>query len=564
MLLAKEELGDDAVYLHSKKIKVGGILGYGARELLEASFAIDDGPKVPKRYPKLPSLDEVPPPPTGKTPSEAVLAVEKPAPPAVPKQMLENYKTAGTEAGVKAAGQKADGAASKEMPAAAPKREIAGTKSGASKKSGGAVSTPTARDNFFAEDKVEGERIKNAFSVVEALKKESADDPPGVLQGVPIDALMTALAEEEAKEAEAERARAAVRAAKAMEGMRTAGNGPEGALGIKPAQPKDTATPAVKLDIAAGSAAMLADDEEDARIDERLSGRRKERENQATIERLTAELAQMKALLVEVANKEKGPEDELSLQQVLRQQEVAEPIIDNIVRSVTADCLLADRNSEEAKQGLTAYLEQNLTINAGLDIRARRRKIAALIGPTGVGKTTTLAKIAAQCVLEKGITAALITADTYRISAVEQLKTYADILGLPIEIVYNAKELKEAIQKFRTKQLILIDTAGRSQYNRRQMQELKEMLAVNPNIEKHLVISATTKEQDARDIVEQFSVCKPDKLIFTKTDETRSLGMLVNMTHQKNIGISFFTTGQSVPDDIVEADARKLAELFLR
>ncbi|BEU87180.1 hypothetical protein TAMA11512_06440 [Selenomonas sp. TAMA-11512] len=549
--MAKEELGDDAVYLHSKKIKVGGILGYGARELLEASFAVDDSPKVPKRYPKLPSLDEVPPPPNGKSPSEAVLAVgsstASPFAPAVPKQMLASYKTAGTEAGVEAAGQKA-GEPSQEVKAAKAKPQVAETK-------------PQVQDTFFAKDA--GEKLSNAFEVVEALKEpETSEEASGVLHGVPIDALMTALAEEEAREAEAERARAAVRAAKAMEEAQPART--EAAATISPAQPANTTTPAVKLDIAPTQESSLTEEEEDSLVDDRPSRRSKERENQQTIDRLTAELAQMKALLVEVANKEKEPGEELSLQQTLRQQEVSESIIDDVIRSVTADCLLASRSSEEARRGLADYLEKNLIINEGLGIKARRRKIAALIGPTGVGKTTTLAKIAAQCVLEKGISAALITADTYRISAVEQLKTYSDILGLPIEIVYNAKELKDAIQKFRTKQLILIDTAGRSQYNRRQMQELKELLAVNPNIEKHLVISATTKEQDAKDIVEQFSACRPDKLIFTKTDETKSLGLLLNMTHQKPLGISFFTTGQSVPDDIVEADAGKLAELFLR
>ena len=194
----------------------------------------------------------------------------------------------------------------------------------------------------------------------------------------------------------------------------------------------------------------------------------------------------------------------------------------------------------------------------GLELKARKRKIAALLGPTGVGKTTTLAKIAAQCVLEKGVSTAFITADTYRISAVEQLKTYADIFGLPIAIVYTPDELKEAIQKFRQKQLILIDTAGRSQHNRRQMAEL------NQNIEKYLVLSATTKNEDAKDIVDKFSVCKPDKVIFTKTDETKSLGIILNILRKKAMRLSYLTNGQSVPDDIVPAQAEKLAELFLR
>ena len=112
--------------------------------------------------------------------------------------------------------------------------------------------------------------------------------------------------------------------------------------------------------------------------------------------------------------------------------------------------------------------------------------------------------------------------------------------------------------------MILIDTAGRSQHNRRQMAELKEFLAVNQNIEKYLVLSATTKNEDAKDIIDKFSVCKPDKVIFTKTDETKSLGIILNILRRKEMRLSYLTNGQSVPDDIVPAEAGKLAELFLR
>lgn len=158
----------------------------------------------------------------------------------------------------------------------------------------------------------------------------------------------------------------------------------------------------------------------------------------------------------------------------------------------------------------------------------------------------------------------MITADTYRISAVEQLKTYSDIIGLPLEIVYSPDELKVAIHKHRDKDLILIDTAGRSQHNEFQMQELQDFLAVNPHIEKHLVMSATTKNRDAADILAKFAVCKPDSVIFTKTDETSSLGLIPNLLVNKDISLAFLTNGQSVPDDIVPASAKELTELLLR
>ena len=185
-------------------------------------------------------------------------------------------------------------------------------------------------------------------------------------------------------------------------------------------------------------------------------------------------------------------------------------------------------------------------------------------GKGGVGKTTTLAKIAAKFVLEQRTNVALITADTYRISAVEQLKTYSDILELPLEIVYNPTELSAALERHRDKELILIDTAGRSQHNEYQMRELDEFLRVNPRIEKHLVISATTKLADARQIMNKFLQVEPDKIIFTKTDETGSLGMIINLLRDSKYSLSYVTTGQSVPDDIERAGAEILTNLLLK
>ena len=185
-------------------------------------------------------------------------------------------------------------------------------------------------------------------------------------------------------------------------------------------------------------------------------------------------------------------------------------------------------------------------------------------GKGGVGKTTTLAKIAAHFVLEQNLKGALITADTYRISAVEQLKKYAEILGLPVEVVYSAADLKKAIARHRSKDFVLVDTAGRSQYNEFQMEELTSLLAAYARMEKHLVVSATTKEQDAVQIIERFAPCKPDCIIFTKMDETQTFGMVPNLLANRGLPLSFLSNGQSVPDDIIPATAERLAELLLR
>lgn len=286
------------------------------------------------------------------------------------------------------------------------------------------------------------------------------------------------------------------------------------------------------------------------------------RENE--ILQLQEELAQMKAMLSHAMSGELKDDKVVNLQNALKQNEVDDKVIQDMISRLTGAEIVADKNSAKAKTALEKYLRKTIRVAKGITLFSGRPKVVALIGATGVGKTTTLAKIAAKFVLEKGVSAAMITADTYRISAVDQLKTYSDIIGLPLEIVYSPDALKKAIDKHSNKQLILIDTAGRSQYNDYQMKELCDLLAVDKNIEKHLVMSATTKNRDAEAILEHFSVCKPDRVIFTKTDETSSIGIVPNLLHKKKIALSYLTDGQSVPDDIHPASIEKLAEMLLR
>jgi len=191
-------------------------------------------------------------------------------------------------------------------------------------------------------------------------------------------------------------------------------------------------------------------------------------------------------------------------------------------------------------------------------------QIAAFIGPTGVGKTTTIAKLAANFSLKEGRRVALITADTYRIAALEQLKTYGDIIGVPLDIVYTPQELKEAIARHRDKDLILVDTAGRSPKNQQQLQELQTLLAVEPSMQVHLVMSTTTKYREALEVVNRFSECSPTKFLFTKVDEAANIGTIINLLYRFPMSLSYITTGQNVPDDIEIADPQKLANLLSR
>ena len=136
-----------------------------------------------------------------------------------------------------------------------------------------------------------------------------------------------------------------------------------------------------------------------------------------------------------------------------------------------------------------------------------------------------------------------------------------DVTG---EVVFTTADLKAKLRQHRDKKLILIDTAGRSQNNAEQMGELKDFLASEPSIEKHLVLSATTKERDAETIFERFAACRPDRILLTKTDETKSLGFLVNLLFDRRLALSYLTTGQTVPDDIEPALPEALARLMLR
>ena len=286
-------------------------------------------------------------------------------------------------------------------------------------------------------------------------------------------------------------------------------------------------------------------------------------QNEEKIQRLEAEIAQMKALLAEVLGRGAN-QGTISLHEALKRQEVDEEILNEMAAQANAGETLVDVHTPAAKATLINYLNEHIKFSDGVKLNRHGVRIVALLGTTGVGKTTTLAKIAAKFVLEQRTDVALITADTYRISAVEQLKTYSDILELPLEIVYNPQELASALERHRDKELILIDTAGRSQHNEYQMRELEEFLRINPRIEKHLVISATTKFTDARQIMNKFSQIEPDKIIFTKIDETASLGMIINLLRDKKYSLSYITTGQSVPDDIERAGADVLATLLFK
>jgi len=192
-----------------------------------------------------------------------------------------------------------------------------------------------------------------------------------------------------------------------------------------------------------------------------------------------------------------------------------------------------------------------------------RPHVVALIGPTGVGKTTTVAKLAANFKLRRKLNVALITLDTYRIAAVEQLKTYAGIIGLPLHVASSPEQVAQAMDKCLHADVVIVDTAGRSPRDDRRLQELQTLLEVAKPHVTHLVLSATHGQSVLNQAVERFSAVSYDSMIFTKLDEAVALGPVLNVLHREGKPVSYVTTGQEVPHQIEVGQCDRLASMLL-
>jgi len=190
------------------------------------------------------------------------------------------------------------------------------------------------------------------------------------------------------------------------------------------------------------------------------------------------------------------------------------------------------------------------------------KKYVDVVGPTGVGKTTTLAKIAADCMLKFNKKVALITTDTYRIAAIEQLKTYAKILSIPLEVCYNLEDFEKACEAYKDYDVVLIDTAGRNFRNQYYVEELKQIIDYGNEMETFLVLSLTSKQSDMEEIYQQFSSIDIKQFIFTKIDETATYGSMYNLIDKYRIGVAYLTNGQNVPDDRVSASTEIITNLI--
>lgn len=214
-------------------------------------------------------------------------------------------------------------------------------------------------------------------------------------------------------------------------------------------------------------------------------------------------------------------------------------------------------DKEEVRNSLREIIDKEIII----DTEELKGKIV-LVGPTGVGKTTTIAKLAGKLALKEGKKVGLITVDTYRIGAVDQLKTYAEIMDIDFKVVLNNKEMVEAVQAMKDLDGILIDSTGRSSKNIMQIKELKNLIGKAEVDSTFLVISGTTKNKDLKNIIEGYKGLEYNKIIITKLDETTSYGNIYNLQKLSGKPIRYLTVGQNVPDDIIDAKKEKVLDLL--
>lgn len=284
-------------------------------------------------------------------------------------------------------------------------------------------------------------------------------------------------------------------------------------------------------------------------------------------EELLKEVSDLKKMMMDLANEKQvtvpGPIQDIMV--LLSNQEISAKLKDEYLGLLLESWYIngANRTRKQMLDALKAAMTSSL-LDKSFGAITYRKKFVNVVGPTGVGKTTTLAKIAAESILKYKKKVAFITTDTYRISAIEQLKTYAKILNVPIEVCYNLEDFQGAAKKFKDYDLVLVDTAGRNFRNKKYVEDLQNIIDFKNEIETYLVLALTAKQKDMEDIYEQFSLIGIDKFIFTKADETSIYGSMINMVEQCEIGVAYIANGQNVPDDMIVASPENITNYLLR
>ncbi len=284
-----------------------------------------------------------------------------------------------------------------------------------------------------------------------------------------------------------------------------------------------------------------------------------------------SQLSNLQAMMKDLCRRSKGeghedwPEELFHLFTELLDAEVSEELARELVERVRSDPRAAGLSDPMMlKARLAGLIEDDIRVGGPIRVTPGRCRLAALVGPTGVGKTTTIAKLAAHFRLKEKRRVGLITVDTYRIAAVEQLRTYADIIDLPMHVVSTPREMRETVQRMSHLDLILLDTAGRSPKDEVRIQELRAFLGEAAADEVHLVLSSVGAARTLEQTAERFAAVGVTALVLTKLDEANGLGNVLPVLRSSGLPLSYLTDGQNVPDDIEVAEALRLARLILQ
>jgi flagellar biosynthesis protein FlhF len=285
---------------------------------------------------------------------------------------------------------------------------------------------------------------------------------------------------------------------------------------------------------------------------------------------ISSEVRELRGVMEDLVRRSKRdaapqvPEDLFDHYSHLIQNQVAEELATDMVRHLQTYRPDQLQQTGFIREKLSEQVERMIPVSGAI-IRKKQvgPHIVALIGPTGVGKTTTLAKLAANLQLREKRRVGLITIDTYRIAAIDQLRKYAELIGSPIKAVNTPEDLREAILGMSDCEFILIDTAGRSPTDTLKLNELKSFLDAAQPEEVHLVLSLAASQPCIERAIERFGQVRVDKIIFTKLDEAVHVGVVLNVVKKVNKTLSYVTTGQNVPDDIEVGKGSKLAQMLL-
>ncbi len=275
----------------------------------------------------------------------------------------------------------------------------------------------------------------------------------------------------------------------------------------------------------------------------------------------------------EIKEKGESAEDEVPDKNIAFLRLIFRQLLENEVEEQYANQIITEIEASLKKETdvskILANIYQKIVLKLGhtktLEVVNGKTKYIFFIGPTGVGKTTTIAKLAYSLMEQKKAKVALLAADTYRIAAVDQLRTYADIMNIPLFVIYSEAELAEYKDELEKYDVVLVDTAGRSHRNKEQRDDIERLIRSVPATarETYLVLSATTKYRDLVKITEAYSEIAEYRLIFTKLDETGTIGNIFNIKMLTGAPLSYATNGQNVPDDISRMDPQNIARQLL-